>query len=70
MFEEIKEMALNIVLNAHNVTSDKDCDLHLMPCKINHDGPANVKEFFVPNVHKRDLQKSGRPFHPHNIFFD
>lgn len=57
-------MSLNIQLSPNPLTPE-NCNVHFMPCKINHDGAANVAEFFIPNVHNRDLPKnsSGKLFH-------
>nr|CAG4638842.1 EOG090X0IC1 [Cyclestheria hislopi] len=36
-----------------NVSAIKEnADIHFMPCKINHDGPASVSGFFLPYVEK------------------
>nr|CAG4651470.1 EOG090X0IC1 [Simocephalus serrulatus] len=50
-------MSLNIQLSPNPLTPE-NCNVHFMPCKINHDGAANVAEFFIPNVHNRDLPKN------------
>ena len=37
-----------------------DSDLHSIPCKINHDGAANVSGFFVPYLEKSDVDSKVR----------
>ncbi|XP_060783536.1 ribonuclease H2 subunit C isoform X2 [Neoarius graeffei] len=33
-------------------------DLHLLPCDIEHDGPAQVAQFFTPAVKERKHEKT------------
>lgn len=46
-------MALIVQLN-QNVKNVDATNLHSMPCKIIHDGPANVSGFFEPYVEKNE----------------
>nr|CAG4647545.1 EOG090X0IC1 [Megafenestra aurita] len=50
-------MSLNIVINESDLASKDNCELHLMPCKINYNGSANVKEFFCPQMHPKVLDE-------------
>nr|CAG4642922.1 EOG090X0IC1 [Evadne anonyx] len=46
-------MVLNVQIN-RNVLEESVCsDVHLLPCKINTDGPANVSGFFTPYIEKK-----------------
>nr|CAG4637489.1 EOG090X0IC1 [Ceriodaphnia reticulata] len=45
-------MAFNIKVS--NSESDEKYAVHSVPCKINHDGQANVKGFFSPYIEKKD----------------
>ncbi|KAI9552260.1 hypothetical protein GHT06_022622 [Daphnia sinensis] len=47
-------MALNIKVNLPDQSCNADCVLHSMPCKINHDGAANITGFFSPYVENKD----------------
>jgi hypothetical protein len=43
-------MTLNIQLNSSALKSDGKCVIHSLPCKIVHDGSANVSTFFTPYI--------------------
>lgn len=47
-------MALKIQ-QACDLKCDKNCVVHLMPCKINHNGQANVTGFFTPYIENKEL---------------
>jgi len=51
-------MAVNIQLNACDLKFDENCVVHSMPCKINHDGQANVTGFFSPYIENKELSGS------------
>ena len=50
------KMSLNIEVNHE---SDEKCVAHLLPCKISHNGPANVTSFFSPYIEKKDSHDKG-----------
>nr|CAG4635184.1 EOG090X0IC1 [Alona affinis] len=43
-------------LNQDVVNSKTSTSLHLLPCKISHDGPSNVAGFFEPYVEKNEVK--------------
>nr|CAH0103756.1 unnamed protein product [Daphnia galeata] len=47
-------MALNIQ-QLCDWDSDQYCIVHSMPCKINHNGQANVTGFFTPYIENKEL---------------
>jgi len=48
-------MAAIVQVNQTSKSCLPDSDLHSIPCKINHDGAANVSGFFVPYLEKSDV---------------
>jgi hypothetical protein len=48
------KMALNIQ-QLCDWDSDQYCIVHSMPCKINHNGQANVTGFFTPYIENKEL---------------
>ncbi|KAL2731980.1 ribonuclease H2 subunit C [Vespula squamosa] len=46
-------MAVRLHVN-NDLCEEKDSVIHLMPCKIHGDGPANVSSFFQPFIRKID----------------
>ncbi len=51
-------MAVHIQVNASDLKLDENCVVHSMPCKINHDGQANVSGFFSPYIENKELDDS------------
>lgn len=50
-------MALNIQIKP-NVLEESECSIvHLMPCKIKSDGPANVSGYFTPYIEKKKSEE-------------
>jgi hypothetical protein len=50
-----------MALNIHQVCElkfDENCAVHSMPCKINHNGQANVTGFFSPYIENKELNGS------------
>lgn len=47
-------MASNIKLNLSDQSCNASSVIHYMPCKINHDGAANITGFFSPYVENKD----------------
>lgn len=47
-------MASNIKLNLPDQSCNASSVIHYMPCKINHDGAANITGFFSPYVENKD----------------
>lgn len=43
-------MSIQLQCNNGSLADKKDAEIHLMPCKINHDGCANVSGFFTPYI--------------------
>lgn len=48
-------MAAIVQVNQTSKICLPDSDLHSIPCKINHDGSANVSGFFVPYLEKSEV---------------
>ena len=48
-------MAAIVQVNQNFKSCLPDSDLHSIPCKINHDGSANVTGFFVPYLEKSNV---------------
>nr|CAG4641342.1 EOG090X0IC1 [Eulimnadia texana] len=48
-------MALHVKIDEELVskTSKNTGEVHLMPCKIHHDGPANVSTYFTPYISEK-----------------
>ena len=53
-------MAAIVQVNQTSKSCLPDSDLHSIPCKINHDGAANVSGFFVPYLEKSDVDSKVR----------
>ncbi len=51
-------MAVHIQVNSPDLKLDENCVVHSMPCKINHDGQANVSGFFSPYIENKELDDS------------
>lgn len=64
-------MAVHIQVNSPDLKLDENCVVHSMPCKINHDGQANVSGFFSPYIENKELDDSsdGGNFFILSIFF-
>jgi len=46
----LKKMTLNIQFNKSALKSEGNRDIHSLPCKIVHEGFANVSTFFTPYI--------------------
>ncbi|XP_015173712.1 PREDICTED: ribonuclease H2 subunit C isoform X1 [Polistes dominula] len=52
---------MNIQMHVQDVDQEEST-IHLMPCKIHFDGPANVSSFFQPFIHETDNENCSISF--------
>lgn len=48
------DMSVRLHVNNKKPDNQEECELHLMPCKIQGDEPAKVSSFFEPYIRKID----------------
>lgn len=53
-------MALNIQVNLLEQNCSARSLIHFMPCKINHDGAANITGFFSPYVESKGTDRTDK----------
>ncbi len=55
---------MSIHLNKNSLQEPEQCECHLMPATIEHDGNANVAQFFTTTVEKSE-ENSGKLYTHH-----
>lgn len=51
-------MALKVKVNDQLLDSNNSSTVHLMPCKISHNGSANVSAYFTPYIQNQLKESS------------